>query len=330
MTTPASSTADTTFADATKVQQLTSHTYSANFPDDWCVGSVPHGGFITGVFLQVSTLHFRSTLSAQNQPHPIILHLEFLRRTQTGPAIFTVQDTKLGRQTSILHITLSQDDRVEVVGYITHSNATTEDGVSSPHTHVLNPAPLPVSLPLLKTNTDPNYHLRELEFSSFRKATKKGHMYLPHTEPSPSISDEWIRLSTGEYWTNESLAFACDMYSIPTEFPPSPNTSTSTPTSTPTLKSTSPSPYPSPSTPAPIAKYWFPTLVLNIDFKKSLPKEGIEWLFIRVERKQIKNGRMDIELTVWDEKRELVAISNHVALAVGVERNIAARGSSKI
>ncbi|CAD6447895.1 6ae744e1-aad0-4211-80e7-a9bb5969124f [Sclerotinia trifoliorum] len=328
MTTPASSTAGTTFADATKVQQLTSHTYSANFPDDWCIGTVPHGGFITGVFLQVSTLHFRTTLSAQNQPNPIILHLEFLRRTQVGPAIFTVQDTKIGRQTSILHITLSQGDRVEVVGYITHSNTTTEEGASSPHTHVLKPAPLPVSLPLLKTNTDPNYHLRELAFSNFRKATKKGYMYLPRTEPSPNISDEWIRLSTGEYWTNESLAFACDMFAIPTEIPNSLNTSTPT--------RTSPSPYPSPSSstpapaPAPVAKYWFPTLVLNIDFKKSLPQEGIEWLFIRVERKQIKNGRMDIELTAWDETGELVAISNHVALVVGLERNTAERGSSKI
>ena len=31
-----------------------------------------------------------------------------LRRTQTGPALFTVQDTKLGRQTSIIHVSLSQ------------------------------------------------------------------------------------------------------------------------------------------------------------------------------------------------------------------------------
>ncbi|KAF7867278.1 hypothetical protein EAF04_005361 [Stromatinia cepivora] len=327
MTIPASSTAGTTFADASKVQQLTSHTYSANFPDDWCIGSVPHGGFITGVFLQVSTLHFRTTLSAQNQPDPIILHLEFLRRTQAGPAVFTVQDTKLGRQTSILHITLSQDDRVEVVGYITHSNTTTEEGVSSPHTHVLHPAPLPVSLPLLKTNTDPNYHLQQMPFSDFRKASKKGHMYFPHTEPSPNISDEWIRLSTGEYWTNESLAYACDMFSIPTEFPPASTTPTSLPL--PSSSSSSPStPTSNPTTPT--AKYWFPTLVLNIDFKKSLPRAGIEWLFIRVERKQTKNGRMDIELTVWDEEGDLVAISNHVAMVVGVERNVAARGSSKM
>ncbi|ESZ98858.1 hypothetical protein SBOR_0716 [Sclerotinia borealis F-4128] len=311
MTTPPSSNTGTNFADATKVEQLTSHTYSANFPDDWCIGSVPHGGFVTAVFLQVSSLHFRTTLSAQNQPNPIALHVEFLRRTQVGPALFAVQDTKLGRQTSVLHVTLSQGDRVEVVGYLTHSNTTTETGVSSPHTHILHPAPLPVSIPLLSINTDPNYHLQIMPFPSFRKATTKAHLHFPHTQPSPTISDEWIRLSTGEFWTNASLGFACDLFGLPSNFL---SASASTPTGRISI---------------PGAKYWFPTLLLNIDFKKSLPPQGIEWLFIRVDRKQTKNGRMDIELTAWDEGGELVAISNHVALVVGAERNTSVRSSTE-
>ncbi|KAG4031479.1 hypothetical protein MFRU_009g02510 [Monilinia fructicola] len=321
MTTPPSSNTGTNFTDATKVEQLTSHTYSANFPDDWCIGSVPHGGFITAVFLQVSTLHFSTTLRTQNQPNPIALHLEFLRRTQTGPALFTVQDTKLGRQASVLHITLSQGDRVEVVGYITHSNTSTETGVSSPHTHVLHPTPLPVSIPRLKTNTDPNYHLQNMPFSKFRKATTKSQTYFPKTQPSPTISDEWIRLSTGELWTTTSLGYACDMFPLPSNFL---SASTPAPSHTPT-----PTQHTNPG-----AKYWFPTLLLNIDFKKTLPAQGVEWLFIRVERKQTKNGRMDIEMTAWDEEGELVAISNHVALVVGSERNTSARsevkGGSKI
>ncbi|TGO36156.1 hypothetical protein BHYA_0134g00270 [Botrytis hyacinthi] len=315
MTSLPSSNTGSNFADATKVQQLTSHTYSANFPDDWCIGSVPHGGFITGVFLQVSALHFGTTLSAQNQPNPITLHLEFLRRTEAGSALFTVQDTKLGRQTSVLHITLSQGDRIEVVGYITHSNTTTEEGVSSPYTHVLHPAPLPVSLSLLKTDSDPNYHHEGMAFPNFRKASTKAHTYFPHTQPAPNISDEWIRLSTGEFWTDQSLGYACDMFALPTNFLSETTAPSTSSESKPTI---------------PGAKYWFPTLCLNIDFKKSLPSTGIEWLFIRVERKQARNGRMDIELTAWDEEGQLVAISHHVALVLGSERNTSARTSSKI
>ncbi|QSZ28692.1 hypothetical protein DSL72_003192 [Monilinia vaccinii-corymbosi] len=303
---PPTSNTGTSFADATKITQVTSHTYSANFPGDWCIGSVPHGGFITSVFLQVSSLHFSTTLRAQNQPNPITLHLDFLRRTEMGPALFTVQDTKLGRQTSVLHITLSQGSRVEVVGYITHSNFAMESGLTSPHTHVLHPTPLPVSIPLLKTNTDPNYHLQDMPFPKFRKAVTKSHIFAPKTHPSPTISDEWIRLSTGEFWTNISLGYACDMF-------PLPSSSFAAPSPTqPTIFS---------------SKYWYPTLVLNIDFKKALPAHGAEWLFMRLERKQTKNGRMDIEVTVWDEAGDLVAISHHVALVVASERNTAARGA---
>lgn len=58
--------------------------------------SVPHGGYITAVFLEVSGRHFQTTLSSQDQPHTIGLHLDFLRRTQSGAALFTVKDVKLG------------------------------------------------------------------------------------------------------------------------------------------------------------------------------------------------------------------------------------------
>jgi hypothetical protein len=136
------------FAEATAVKAISSHTYSAEFPDDWCIGSgtsiliilkieiltlliVPHGGFITATFLQVATAHFKTTLSTQNQPHTIAMHLDFLRRTQVGPALFTVTDTKLGRQASVITIKLTQGpalSREEVIGsmfnaplYLAHS-----------------------------------------------------------------------------------------------------------------------------------------------------------------------------------------------------------------
>jgi hypothetical protein len=73
------------------------------------------------------------------------------------------------------------------------------------------------------------------------------------------------------------------------------------------------------------AKYWYPTLVLNLDIKKTLPKEGVEWLFGRVRAKQIKNGRMDLEMIIMDGDGDIVALSNHVCLVLGSERNTAAR-----
>lgn len=79
-------------------------------------------------------------------------------------------------------------------------------------------------------------------------------------------------------------------------------------------------------------RFWYPTVLLNLDVKKALPKEGVEWLFSRTTAKQVKNGRMDLEIVVLDAEGQIVAISNHIALAVDSQRNLAKRntGNSKM
>ncbi|KAE9381353.1 hypothetical protein N431DRAFT_539023 [Stipitochalara longipes BDJ] len=313
----------TTFAEATGVKALSSHDYEAYFPDDWCIGSVPHGGFVTAVFLQVASTHFSTTLSSQNQPHTIALHLDFLKRTESGPAKFTVKDTKLGRQTSVIHITLSQSDREEVVGYLTNSNLVTESGVTFSSTHyTLNPPPPTVDFSLIRQDKDENWApIPEMPFASFRRATRKTDFYFPRQgQRKRSSADEWIRLANGEKWTNASIGYVCDMWPMPVEaFLHDQN-----PYDVSTIEGGKDKLKP--------AKFWYPTLLLNLDVKKALPDEGLEWLFVRVEAKQIKNGRMDLEIVIMDERAELVALSHHVAFAVGAERNIAKRtkGPSKI
>ena len=85
-----------------------------------------------------------------------------------------------------------------------------------------------------------------------------------------------------------------------------------------------------------VPNFWYPTLLLNLEIKKVLPPEGVEWLFVRVRAKQIKNGRMDLEVVILDEVGDIVALSQHVTLVVGAERNVAERrkiagsGESKI
>ena len=75
------------------------------------------------------------------------------------------------------------------------------------------------------------------------------------------------------------------------------------------------------------ARFWYPTVVLNIEFKKALPGEGVEWLFSRVRAKKIEKGRMDLEVEIRDQGGEVVALSQHVALILGAERNMSGRGA---
>lgn len=76
------------------------------------------------------------------------------------------------------------------------------------------------------------------------------------------------------------------------------------------------------------ARFWYPIVVLNLDIKKALPLEGAEWLFTRVRAERIRNGRMDLEVVILDESGDIVAVSSHVALIVGAERNMSRRNDS--
>ncbi|KAK0126352.1 hypothetical protein ONS95_007958 [Cadophora gregata] len=314
-----SSNQEKSFAAATAVKALSSNLYEAFFPDDWAIGSVPHGGYVTSVFLQVASAHFNTTLSAQKQPHTIALHLDFLRRTQEGRALFTVKNTKLGRQTSVIHITLSQDGREEVAGSLTQSDISSESGVSFDTGFSLTPAPLSVDLIKLKEDNDDNWKKSgPMPFAEFRKATRKTQFYLPRNgQATWSWADQWIRMSNGEKWTNESIGYVVDMFMMPVEahlqLEVAEKTAAGSGTGSP-------------------RKFWYPTVLLNLDVKKALPTDGVEWLFSRTTAKQVKNGRMDLEIIVLDEQGDIVALSHHIALAVDSSRNLAKRitGNSKM
>ncbi len=171
-----------------------------------------------------------------------------------------------------------------------------------------------------------------MPFSKFRRATQKTQFYFPRKgQRVRSSADEWIRLASGERWTNESLGFVADTWPMPVEaFSHSENPydvhtkkgSNDFADKTGDAKGEKIQP----------AKFWYPTLLLNLDIKKALPEEGAEWLFVRVDTKVIKNGRMDIEVVICDEGGEVVALSQHVAFAVPAERNLAERktGASKM
>lgn len=260
---------------------------------------MPNGGYVTGCVLEVVSLHFATALAKQNQPHTIALHIEFLRRTQAGPATFKVEDVKLGRQTSIVHVRMYQEGRNEVIAYVTNSNMDTEKGVGFDTGYRLHPAPLPVDLNKLEQNADPNWKWQDkMPFADFRKASNRVKWFFPRTGHAlPNTRDEWLCFADGTSFTNSSIGFVADMFPQIVE----------------SYRVQSQGPF------------WYPTLLLNLDVKKTLPKEGCKWLAIRVQMKQVKNGRMDLDVHVYDEHGDLVALSHHVGFVLSAERNIAAR-----
>ena len=112
-----------------------------------------------------------------------------------------------------------------------------------------------------------------------------------------SLADEWLCFSDGSSFTNTSIGFVADMFPQIIE----------------SYRDQSQGPF------------WYPTLLLNLDIKKSLPPQGVKWLQVRVQMKRIKNGRMDLEVHVNDGDGDLVALSHHVGFVLSAARNTAER-----
>lgn len=323
----------TTFADVLPIQQNGSHEYSASFGTDWCIGTVPNGGYVTSAFMLVASRHMQLTHSKRKQLNVINLHLEFMRRTAVGEAIFTVKDVKLGGRISNLHLTLAQKDERsnklvdEVEGYITMSNISAENGLSLDSGYKMSPQPLSVSLAALTQGIDSNYVRRGRDpFADFRRAGWHMAMHLIRPERRPShfpkaMIDQWVLFQPqgreGKH-TNNALGYVVDIFpQVLEQYVNSEledaclGKDLSVEEAEELIK----------NRPQPHAKYWYPTLSLNLDVKKSLPEEGVQWLFVRVQAKKIQNGRFDLEVTVLDEAGDIVALSTHSSLAVDSSRN---------
>lgn len=297
---------------------LSSQTYLANLPSDHCLGSAVHGGLLASTVLDAVRQHFHTTLQRYEQPHTFSLHLVFLRPAVAGQAILEIRDTKPGKGTSTIHISLSQNGKECVVGYALNMNLQFAKGLSYPTHYTLNPPPPPADIAKLTNNTDPHWVSYTYPYhpDSCIKASTHLRFVVPiKPPPHPSISDVWFTpIHAEDAFTNEMLGSVIDYWPRMPE-----NYHSGSPYGISGLAARglrtmqgSPSEDISQQTP----QYGYPTLSMNLEIKKLLPPEGVKWLFMRARAKEIKNGRMDAEITVLDEALELVALSHQVSFIV--------------
>lgn len=199
----------------------------------------------------------------------------------------------------------------------------------------LFPKPAPGSKPdqtvdlakLARDGHDGDWERFHISFSAMRKASHHVEFYTPrHTKAAPGSDaaqrkgpsgfvEQWVRFKPyGKIsrWTDSTLGYLVDMFPMMLErFDTKPWDDASAAAAEKSKNE--------------LSTYWYPTVLLNMEFKKKLPAEGVEWLYSRVQTKLLRNGRMDLDLVVLDEKGEVVALSNHVSLIVSAQRNVGPR-----
>jgi hypothetical protein len=68
------------------------------------------------------------------------------------------------------------------------------------------------------------------------------------------------------------------------------------------------------------------TLTLDIEFKRRVPKEGIQWTFVRSATRMMDRGRLDLDVTICNEKMELLCLARQVILVLDSKRKFGRKG----
>ncbi|KAF9886355.1 hypothetical protein FE257_011500 [Aspergillus nanangensis] len=318
------------FEDAIQLEYVSPGNYSADLKWEWSVGSAPNGGYIAAILHRLATDHFHRSHPKQHhsRPAPINLQLQYVRRSDIGPAALHVRDVKLGARISLIHVTLSQNNREKVVGYVTVSDPVSEKGISTSTGWEVQPRPpqfTPPSQPGQMHSDDGAWHKVTLTNPGFRRASNQLELYEPNDQiEGPGCISQWARLhTTGKgggvgRWTPETVSFLVDIFPI-------------------TLgrmeqvvqRDLPGAEVEGEEAAKEAAPVWFPTLGLQIDLKKPAVS-GDEWLYTQTVIKAVRDGRMDVQVVVLDQAGELVAVATQANLILSADRNAGKKGKTSL
>lgn len=265
---------------------------------------------------------------AQKQPDILNLHVEFLRACERLDSTISVTILKTGGATSTLQLQLSQNDKIRVIAIATSTNFDRPLGPSVPTGWTPRPAPRPKPDfdRALAHRPDDNWIPVRVDgevipFTGhiLTLLPRAGHLV-------DGICDSWNGLTESEMMDATDMAFMTDMV----------------PSMSDTLMRKG-ALYDShefwrkalqwaeknPGVPAVLtnsvaegAKFstFNSTVTLDMTFKRRLPKEGLRYILTRTATKAFQDGRMDIDVTLFNEDMELICIARQLILVLESRR----------
>jgi len=183
------------------------------------------------------------------------------------------------------------------------------------------PAPPPIDFDRLLANTDPNWIRYQVSYKSdtMNKALSNYMAAIPKTpNADKAIKQQWVAPALpGQTWTTDMLGLVVDaaIPAVENFYADSPHSTKATADKCViTARNGPPEEIPQWSAPR-----FYPTVNMSMDIKKVLPEQGVKWLFVLVRTKDVREGRFDNLVEVWDESGELVALSQQLWMAVEID-----------
>ena len=286
-----------------------------------------HGGCVVAVIHHATETHIQNQQSLK-QPDILNLHVEFLRACERCDSVITVTPLKLGSVVSTFQVELAQGGKTKVVALATSTNFDYPLGptVSTAWTPLPPPRPKPDFERVLKHQPDPNW-VPAIYSGEFIPFTGRMLILDPREGfPTDGICDAWNGFEGTERIDSTTLAFMTDLV----------------PSMSDTLlhnggiydahafqKKARVWADKNPGVPAPLknsiakamkATTLNQTATLDVEFKRRLPVEGLQFAFMRTTTKMLRDGRMDVDLTIHDQDMELVCTSRQVILVLEAQR----------
>lgn len=302
---------------------------------------VPNGGYSSSCLLSAARQH----LASRSQGDTFNVHCEFLARTKPGPAIITIEDVKIGKKISTLHITLWQGEGILdrapwitpttakrcILAYAFQSNFDSVSGLT-----------LGTGYEEIDSRTrpeTPNFEsLLDRKGDSTWVETPLppgqadvilcGHnwrMYFPRSGPlSPGAMDMWMCTASGELVKQDLMPYIVDT------FPPDVHMWVLDSATRAMLldSATAKTRRENSAVDKELKKrdsdrgnVWIATAVLDLENKRPLPAEGIRWLNMRTTTTSIVNGVCDLQTVIRNKDGEILAVSHQVSLILTMDRN---------
>ncbi|KAH8681925.1 thioesterase family protein [Xylariales sp. PMI_506] len=312
------------------LEQITPNTYTASYHPDWTLGPTLHGGCVAAVIHRAATVHLATTLASQNQPDILNMHFEFLRGCETAQITVAVEELRLGAGTSTIQLRLSQNDELKVLAIATSINFDKSVGPSVPITWNPNP-PLKPTPDFQRIQAQkPDDHWLPIQFRTEKglgTLIERFSLLLPREGfPVDGSCDTWFTWLHGQRMDATYLTLMTDCvpsmpdtllhnstaYDIRHRHDEAKQFAEKNPGATAELHNTLKD-----VLRAEVINF---TVTLNIEFKRRLPKEGVQWIFNRANTRMYDSGRLDIDITICDENMELLCLAHQTNLSLDTKR----------